>query len=167
MGWPFTRISVQIVLTLEALFWKITGSLVANSLRLTVRNAYERNKEPILFLPFFFFSYVLEAFWKLEITPATVVPCFSCRSCQFSTSCSRATGCCCCVNSVTSCFEADWEGSRGAVLAAVPSVHSSYTLMAQDMCTASVAERNRLAIAISDATVRLIAVSCVFFFWGC
>lgn len=50
------------MLTLEALFWKITGSLVANSLRLTVRNAYERNKEPILFLPFFFFSYVLEAF---------------------------------------------------------------------------------------------------------
>lgn len=110
-----------------------------------------------LFFFFFFFSYVLEAFWKLEITPATVVPCFSCRSCQFSTSCSRATGCCC-VNSVTSCFEADWEESRGAVLATVPSVHNSYILMAQDMCTASIAERNSLAIAISDATVRLIVV---------
>lgn len=111
-----------------------------------------------LFSDYFFYPppNVLEAFWKLEITPATVVPCFSCRSCQFSTSCSRATGCCC-VNLVTLCLWADSKESWGATLTTVSSLHNPYLVMVRDMNMACNAAINHLAIEITNATVKLIA----------
>lgn len=109
-----------------------------------------------LFFFFFLLSHVLKAFWKLEITPATAVPCFSCRSCQFSVSCSRATGCCS-VHLVTSCPWADSEESQGAMLPMGSFFRNPHLPMVQDVNAACDAEINHLAIEITNAAVKLIA----------